>query len=151
MLKEFKEFALRGNMLDMAVGIIIGAAFSTIVTSLVNDILMPPFGWLLGGVDFENFYFLIKSGTPSGPYTSLSDAQEAGAVTMNYGMFINSLISFLIVAFAMFVLVRGINRLQKKTDEQESTALPSTKVCPFCITAISPEATRCPHCTSQLG
>ncbi len=147
MFKEFKEFALRGNMLDMAVGIIIGAAFSTIVKSLVNDILMPPFGWFLGGVDFENFYLTIKTGTPVGPYSSLADAQTAGAVTVNYGMFINTLISFLIVAIAMFLLIRAINRLQAGKDQQE----PTTKGCPFCFTTISIQATRCPYCTSQIN
>lgn len=151
MLKEFKEFALRGNALDMAVGIIIGAAFSTIVNSLVNDILMPPFGWLLGGVDFENFYLTIKSGTPAGPYTSLMDARAAGAVTVNYGIFINSVISFLIVAIAMFLFIRAINRLQAGKDEQKPESAPTTKECPFCFTTIPVGATRCPHCTSQIN
>ena len=150
MLKQFKEFALRGNVLDMAVGIIIGAAFSTIINSLVDDILMPPFGWLLGGVDFENFYFTIKTGSPAGPYPSLTDAQAAGAVTINYGIFINSLISFLIVALAMFVLIRGINRQQEGRVEKESEAQPTRKPCPFCFTEIPHQAVRCPHCTSQL-
>jgi large conductance mechanosensitive channel len=150
MLKDFKEFALRGNAIDMAVGIIIGAAFSTIVTSLVEDILMPPIGWLLGGVNFENFYIIVKSGTPSGPYLSLTDAQTAGAVTINYGLFINALISFLIVAVAMFFLIRGINRLQVETDEGEQDPAPSTKDCPYCYTEIPIQAVRCPHCTSQI-
>ena len=148
MLKEFKDFALRGNVLDMAVGIIIGAAFSTIVNSLVNDVLMPPFGWLLGGVDFENFYLTIKSGSPAGPYSSLVDAQAAGAVTVNYGLFINTLISFLIVAMAMFFLIRAINRLQDGKEKPELA--PTTKKCPHCLTNIHLEATRCPNCTSQL-
>ena len=150
MFKEFKEFALRGNVLDMAVGIIIGAAFSTIVNSLVNDVLMPPFGWLLGGVDFENFYLTIKTGSPAGPYSSLTDAQAAGAVTINYGIFINALISFLIVALAMFVLIRAINRLQEGKAEEEADSPPTTKDCPFCFTEIPLQAVRCPHCTSQL-
>jgi len=150
MLKEFKEFALRGNVMDMAVGIIIGAAFSTIVNSLVSDILMPPFGWLLGGVDFENFYLTIQAGTPAGPYLSLADAQTAGAVTVNYGFFINSIISFLIVAIAMFLLIRSINRLQASGNKEEPAAEPTTKNCPFCFTDIHIQATRCPHCTSQL-
>lgn len=150
MFKEFKDFALRGNAMDMAVGIIIGAAFSTIVNSLVKDILMPPFGWLLGGVDFENFYLTIKTGTPTGPYLSLADAQAAGAVTVNYGLFINAIISFLIVALAMFLLIRAINRLQEgKTEEDQETA-PTTRECPYCFTSIPLKATRCPHCTSQL-
>lgn len=150
MLKEFKDFALRGNVLDMAVGIIIGAAFSTIVNSLVNDIIMPPFGWLLGGVDFENFYLTVKSGSPIGPYTSLADAQVAGAVTVNYGLFINALISFLIVAVAMFLLIRAINRLQESNKEEQPEAAPTSKDCPYCFTSISIQATRCPHCTSKL-
>jgi large conductance mechanosensitive channel len=151
MFREFKEFALRGNVMDMAVGIIIGAAFSTIVNSLVNDVLMPPLGWLLGGVDFENFYLTIKTGTPAGPYPSLADAHAAGAVTVNYGLFINAIISFLIVALAMFFLIRAINRIQAGTEEEEPEAAPAEKDCPYCFTIIPIQATRCPHCTSQLG
>lgn len=151
MLKEFKEFALRGNVLDMAVGIIIGAAFSTIINSLVNDILMPPFGWLLGGVDFDNFYLTVKTGTPAGPYSSLADAHGAGAVTINYGIFINAVISFLIVAMAMFLLIRSINRLQKGSAESKTEPVPTSKECPFCFSEIPLPATRCPYCTSQLG
>jgi len=150
MLKEFKNFALRGNVLDMAVGIIIGASFSTIVNSLVNDILMPPFGWLLGGVDFENLYLTVKTGTPVGPYISLTDAQAAGAVTVNYGLFINSIISFLIVALAMFLLIRAINRLQEVKKEKLNETVPTSKDCPYCFTAIPIQAIRCPHCTSKL-
>ena len=149
MLKEFKEFALRGRVLDMAVGIIIGSAFTSIVNSLVNDIIMPPFGWLLGGVEFEDFYLLVKSGSPAGPYTTLADAQAAGAVTVNYGLFINAIITFLLVAMAMFLLVRAINRVQKGKERKES-AEPTTKDCPYCLSSIPLEATRCPHCTSQL-
>ena len=148
MFKEFKEFALRGNMMDMAVGIIIGAAFSTIVNSLVNDILMPPFGWLLGGVDFENFYLTVRNGLPAGPYPTLTDAQAAGAVTVNYGLFINAIISFLIVALAMFFIIRAINRLREGSEEEKPA--PTGKDCPFCFTSIPIQATRCPHCTSQL-
>ena len=150
MLKEFKDFALRGNVLDMAVGIIIGAAFSTIVNSLVNDILMPPFGWFLGGVDFENFYLTIKPGTPGGPYPSLTDARAAGAVTVNYGMFINAIITFLIVTLAMFLLIRAINRVQENGKIEKSESVPTNKDCPFCFTSIPVKAKRCPHCTSQL-
>ncbi|MCJ7733720.1 MAG: large conductance mechanosensitive channel protein MscL [Anaerolineales bacterium] len=149
MFKEFKDFALRGNVMDMAVGIIIGVAFSTIVNSLVNDILMPPFGWLLGGVDFENFYLTIKAGSPGGPYLSLADARAAGAVTVNYGLFINTIITFLIVALAMFLLIRAINRLQERKDKEPEGA-PSSKDCAFCFTSIPVQATRCPHCTSKL-
>jgi len=108
MLKEFKEFAMQGNMVDMAVGIIIGAAFGVIITSLVNDILMPPIGMLLGGVDFSNLYYLLQEGSPGAPYPSLADAQAAGAVTINYGVFINALISFLVIALAVFFLIRAI-------------------------------------------
>lgn len=150
MLKEFREFALRGNVLDLAVGIIIGAAFTSIVNSLVNDILMPPVGWLLGGINFEDFYLTLKSGSTAGPYASLADASAAGAVTINYGLFINAIISFLLVALAMFLLIRAINRLQATKDAKESQAEPTTKDCPFCYTNIPLQATRCPHCTSQL-
>jgi large conductance mechanosensitive channel len=150
MLKEFKEFALRGNVLEVAVGIIIGAAFSTIINSLVNDILMPPFGWLLGGVDFENFYITVQAGSPAGPYTALADAQSAGAVTVNYGLFINAIITFLIVAFAMFLLIRAINRLQERNKKDQDEAAPTTKDCPFCFTSIPLQASRCPNCTSKL-
>ncbi len=149
MLKEFKEFALRGSVVDLAVGIIIGAAFSSIVKSLVDDLIMPPIGLALGGVDFENFYWTLKAGAPSGPYPTLADAQAAGAVTVNYGLFINALVSFIIVSLVMFLLVRGINRLQRKQEEEETPA-PKTRDCPYCLSTIPIGATRCPHCTSQL-
>ena len=148
MLKEFKEFALRGNVVDMAVGIIIGAAFASIVTSLVNDVIMPPIGLLLGGVDFANFFILLKEGAPAGPYAALADAQAAGAVTINYGAFINTVISFLIVAFVIFLLIRNINRM--KREEEAPPAEPTTKECPYCLSTIPINATRCPQCTSQL-
>lgn len=148
MLKEFKEFALRGNVVDMAVGIIVGAAFGTIVKSLVDDVIMPPIGLLLGGVDFANFFALLKAGSPPGPYASLADAQAAGAVTVNYGVFINSVISFLIVAFVMFLLIRAVNQLQK--GEETPPAEPTTKECVYCLSTIPIKATRCPHCTSEL-
>ncbi len=149
MFKEFKEFAMRGNVVDMAVGIIIGAAFGTIIKSLVSDVIMPPIGLLLGNVDFANLYVLIKEGAEAaGPYAALADAQAAGAVTLNYGVFINTIISFIIVAFAVFLLIRNINKLKRK---EEAPAEPTTKDCPFCFTAIPIKATRCPHCTSQLG
>lgn len=144
MLKEFKEFALRGNVIDMAVGIIIGGAFGTIVSSLVNDVIMPPIGLLLGGVDFANLFALLKTGSPAGPYASLADAQAAGAVTINYGLFFNSIISFVIVAFVMFLLIRGMNRLQKEEAPTE------TKECPYCLSTVPIKATRCAHCTSEL-
>ena len=148
MLKEFKEFALKGNVVDMAVGIIIGAAFGTIITSLVNDIIMPPIGMLLGGVDFSNIFLLLKNGAPAGPYASLADAQAAGAVTMNFGLFINTLISFLIVAFAIFMLIRMINQMRR--EEEAPAAEPTTQECPYCLSTIPLNATRCAQCTSEL-
>ncbi len=148
MLKEFKEFAMRGNVVDMAVGIIIGAAFGTIVKSLVSDIIMPPIGLLLGNVDFSNFFAVLKQGTVAGPYASLVDAQKAGAVTINYGLFANTIISFLIVAFAVFLLIRQINRLKRG---KEAPAEPTTKDCPYCLSSIPIKATRCAHCTSELS
>jgi large conductance mechanosensitive channel len=122
MLKEFREFAVKGNMLDMAVGIILGAAFGTIVQSLVNDVLMPPIGLLLGGVDFSDFFILLQAGSPAGPYASLAAAQEAGAVTLNLGVFVNAVISFLIVGFSVFLVVRSFNRLKRKEEEPEPAA-----------------------------
>lgn len=148
MIKEFKEFAMRGNVVDMAVGIIIGAAFGTIVKSLVSDVIMPPIGLALGGVDFANLFAVLREGAVAGPYASLADAQAAGAVTINYGAFINTIISFLIVAFAVFVLIRGINRLKRA--EEAPAAEPTTKQCPHCLSVIPIEATRCAHCTSDL-
>jgi large conductance mechanosensitive channel len=148
MLKEFKEFAMRGNVIDMAVGIIIGAAFGTIVNSLVTDIILPPIGLLLGNVDFSNLFIVLKHGTTTGPYTSLAQAKASGAVTFNYGMFVNTIISFLIVAFAIFLLIRGINKLKRQ--EQAPPPVPTTKECPFCLSIIPIKATRCPHCTSEL-
>jgi large conductance mechanosensitive channel len=150
MLKEFREFAMRGNVVDMAVGIIIGGAFGTIVKSLVDDVLMPPFGLLLGGVDFSNFLLVLKDGAAAaGPYASLEEAKAAGAVSINYGIFLNGVISFLIVAFAVFLLIRVINRLRRK---EEAVAKPVTaKECEFCASAIPIRARRCPHCTSELA
>lgn len=148
MLKEFKEFAMRGNVVDMAVGIIIGAAFGAIVTSLVSDVLMPPIGLLLGNVDFSNMFIVLKDGGVPGPYASLAAAKGAGAVSLNYGLFINSVISFLIVAFAVFMMIRSINRL-KRPQPAPATA-PVTKECGHCMMTIPIKATRCPHCTSQL-
>jgi large conductance mechanosensitive channel len=148
MVKEFKEFALRGNVIDMAVGVIVGGAFGTIVKSLVDDVVMPPIGLLVGGIDFSNFFAILKQGGTPGPYASLADAKKAGAVTMNYGVFVNDVISFLIVAFAVFMLVRSINTLHR---QENAPAASATKVCPFCATAIPVKATRCPQCTSQLA
>jgi large conductance mechanosensitive channel len=139
MFKEFKEFAVKGNVIDMAVGIIIGAAFGKIVSSFVSDILMPPIGVLLGKVDFANL-FLNLSGKP---YESLASAKAAGAATLNYGVFFNTMIDFVIVAFAIFLLIRQVNRL-KATPEL------TTKECPYCLSKIALKASRCPHCTSEL-
>jgi large conductance mechanosensitive channel len=146
--KEFREFAVKGNVVDMAVGIIIGAAFGTIARSLVDDVLMPPVGLLLGGVSFENLFAVLREGTTAAPYVTLEEAQAAGAVTINYGVFINNLVSFVIVAFAVFLLVRGINRLRRA--EQVAPEAPTDRPCPYCATAIPIAAVRCPHCTSAL-
>jgi large conductance mechanosensitive channel len=147
MLKEFKAFAMRGNVLDLAVGIIIGGAFGTIVKSLVEDVIMPPIGLVLGNVDFSNLFVLFKAGSKAAPpYASLADAQAAGAVTVNYGLFVNNIITFLIVAFAVFLVVRAANRMKP----QEAEAAPSTKECRYCTMAIPVGATRCPQCTSDL-
>jgi large conductance mechanosensitive channel len=148
MFKEFKEFAARGNVVDMAVGIIIGGAFGTIVSSLVADILMPSISLLLGDVDFANRFAVLKEGMTPGPYASLADAKKAAAVTLNYGVFINEMVSFLIVAFAVFLLVRAINRLKRQ--EVAPAAAPTTKECPYCLSVVDLKATRCAHCTSEL-
>jgi large conductance mechanosensitive channel len=148
MLREFKEFAMRGNVVDMAVGIIIGAAFGTIVKSLVSDVIMPPIGLLLGNVDFANLFVVLKEGSTVGPYASLADAKAAGAVSINYGIFIDTIISFIIVAFAIFILIRNINKLKRK--EEAPPPEPTTKDCPFCFSKIAIKATRCPQCTSEL-
>jgi large conductance mechanosensitive channel len=147
MMKEFREFVMRGNVVDMAVGIIIGAAFGTIVKSLVSDVVMPPIGLLLGNVDFANLFAILKEGAVAGPYASLADAQAAGAVTVNYGTFVNTIISFLIIAFCVFLLIRQINRLKR---EEEAPAEPTTKDCPYCLSSVPIQATRCAHCTSEL-
>ncbi|MGE0473664.1 MAG: large conductance mechanosensitive channel protein MscL [Nitrospirales bacterium] len=149
MLKEFKEFAMRGNVVDMAVGVIIGGAFGTIAKSLVADVLMPPIGLLLGGVDFSNLFATLKDGSPPGPYAALADAQAAGAVTVNYGVFLNSVVSFLIVAFAVFLVIKAINQMKRK--EEVPPAEPTTKECTFCQMTIPIKANRCGHCTSELA
>jgi large conductance mechanosensitive channel len=148
MLKEFKEFAMRGSVVDMAVGIIIGAAFGTIVKSLVSDVIMPPIGLLLGNVDFANLFVVLKEGATAGPYASLADAKAAGAVSINYGVFIDTIISFIIIAFAIFIIIRNINKLKRK--EEAPPAEPTTKDCPYCFSKIAIKATRCPQCTSEL-
>ena len=150
MLKDFKEFVMRGNVVDMAIGIVIGAAFGAIVKSFVDDVLMPPIGLLLGNVDFSNLFITLKEGAKAaGPYASLAAAKAAGAVTLNLGLFINTIISFLIIAFAVFLVIKGINRM--KREEEAPPAEPTTKECPFCLSTIPLKATRCPHCTSELG
>jgi large conductance mechanosensitive channel len=146
MLKEFKAFAMRGNVLDLAVGIIIGGAFGTIVKSLVDDIIMPPIGLAMGNVDFSDLIVVLRPGTNPPPYETLAEAQGAGAVTMNVGLFVNSIITFLIVAFSVFLLVRAANRMRPP----EAAAAPSTKDCPYCRMPIPVGATRCPQCTSEL-
>ncbi len=148
MLKEFKEFAMRGNVLDMAVGIIIGAAFGTIVNSLVQDVIMPPIGLLLGNVDFSNIFIVLKEGKVVGPYASVAAAKSAGAISINFGMFVNTIISFILVAFAVFLLVKTINRLRRQ--EEAPPAAPTTKDCIYCFSKIPVQATRCPSCTSEL-
>jgi len=144
MLKEFKEFAMRGNVLDMAIGIIIGAAFGKIITSLVNDIVMPPIGLLLGKVDFSNLFINLTGK----PYVKLAEAKAAGAATINYGLFVNTMLDFIIVAFAIFLLVKQINLMKRQ--KEEVPALPTTKECPYCFSNIPLRAMRCPHCTSEL-
>jgi large conductance mechanosensitive channel len=152
---EFKKFALRGNLIDLAVGFTVGAAFTSIVKSLVSDVIMPPIGLLLGRADFANFFFLLKTGSKPGPYATLADAQAAGAVTINYGAFINNLIAFLIVALAMFAIVRVINRLDTKLEEEFGkekpvAGEPTEKKCPYCLSTIAFKAVKCPACTSEL-
>jgi large conductance mechanosensitive channel len=148
MLKEFREFIMRGNVVDMAVGIIIGAAFGTIIKSLVSDVIMPPIGLLLGNVDFANLFAVLRQGAVPGPYATLAEAQEAGAVSINYGLFINTIISFVIIAFCVFLLIRQINRMRRKEEAPEE---PTTKDCPYCLSSIPIKATRCGYCTSQLS
>ena len=148
-LKEFKEFALKGNVVDMAVGIIIGAAFGSIVKSMVSDIIMPPIGLLVGKADFSDLFIILKNGMPAGPYTNADAASKAGAVAIRYGVFINQLVSFLLVAFSVFLLVKGINTLRK--EEEEKPALPETRECPYCLSTIPARALRCPQCTSELS
>jgi large conductance mechanosensitive channel len=150
MLKDFKAFIMRGNVVDMAVGIIIGVAFGAIISSLVKDVIMPPIGLVLGKIDFSNLAVVLKQGATPGPYASLTDAQAAGAVTLNYGLFINTIISFLIIALVVFFfIVRPIARMQAPKKAAEPAA-PTTKECPFCYTNIPIRATRCPNCTSLL-
>jgi len=148
MFKEFREFAVKGNVVDMAVGIIMGAAFGTIVSSLVADILMPPLGLLFGKVDFSNLFVVLREGVKiPAPYASLAEAKTAGAVTLNIGLFLNHIISFLIVSFALFLLIRGVNRMRR---QQETAPAPAPRTCPHCFTPVHEKASRCPACTSPL-
>jgi large conductance mechanosensitive channel len=142
MLKEFKEFAMRGSVIDMAIGIVIGAAFGKIIASLVDDIIMPPIGLALGNVDFANLFFNLSGKE----YPSVAAAKAAGAATINYGIFFNTILSFLIIAFVIFLLIRQINAMQRP----KVAAAPTTKDCPYCLSSIAIKATRCPHCTSEL-
>ena len=148
MWKEFKKFAMRGNVIDMAVGIVIGTTFGVIVKSLVSDVIMPPIGMILGKVDFANLFIILKEGKIAGPYASLAGAQEAGAVTVNYGIFANTIVNFIIVAFALFLIIRVINKI--KAQEEALPAEPTTKDCPYCLSRIPIKAIRCSHCTSEL-
>ncbi|MSU00471.1 large conductance mechanosensitive channel protein MscL [Tissierella pigra] len=145
MLKDFKEFAVKGNVMDLAVGVIIGGAFGKIVTSLVNDMIMPIMGVLIGKVDFTNL-FISLDGTK---YQSLSMAKDAGAATLNYGVFINTIIEFLIISFSIFIVIRQLNKFNKKQENEEPK--PNTKTCPYCYTEINPKATKCPNCTSVVS
>jgi large conductance mechanosensitive channel len=150
MLQDFKAFITRGNVIDMAVGIIIGIAFGTVIRSLVNDIIMPPIGLALGDVDFANLFAVVKEGLTPGPYASLADAQAAGAVTINYGVFVNTVVYLLIIAAVVFFfIVRPVARMQARRKKEEPAA-PTTKECPYCFTSIPINASRCPNCTSEL-
>jgi large conductance mechanosensitive channel len=150
MLQDFKAFIMRGNVIDMAVGIIIGIAFGAVISSLVNDVIMPPIGLALGNVDFANLFVVLKEGLVPGPYATLADAQAAGAVTINYGIFVNTVVYLVIIAAVVFFLiVRPVARMQARKKAEEPAA-PTTKECPYCITAIPIKATRCPNCTSEL-
>lgn len=155
LVADFKKFVMRGNILDMAVGFTVGAAFGTIAKSFVNDVIMPPIGLLLGGVDFSDFYIVLKPGPEiAGPYTTLEAATEAGAVTLNYGNFINNVLTFLVVALAVFVLIRLYNKAEEELEEiygeKPAPGEPSDKKCPFCLSLIPFKAKRCAHCTSDL-
>lgn len=147
MLKEFKEFAVKGNAVDLAVGLVIGTAFGAIVASLVEDVIMPPIGLLLGDADFSRLFLVLREGATAGPYATVEAAAEAGAVTLNYGLFVNTIVYFLIVAFAIFLLVRGMNRMRRAEEAEEVV---DSKECPFCLTTVGLAATRCPACTSPL-
>lgn len=149
--QEFKEFAVKGSVVDMAVGIILGAAFGTIIKSLVEDVIMPPIGMLTAGVDVAELHVVIQEGTPAGPYNSLAAAKTAGAITINYGAFINSVIAFVIVALVLFLVIRQVNRLRREAEDPKADdPSPSSKTCPWCASSIPVRARRCPQCTSEL-
>lgn len=149
---EFKQFAVKGNVVDMAVGVVVGAAFTTIVNSMVADLITPPLGLLVGNVDFSNLFVVLKEGSRPAPYVSLAEAKTLGAVTLNIGLFLNTLFNFLLIAFPVFMLIRAINKLRKEAEVPAATAAPApeTKDCPRCLSKIPLRATRCPHCTSEL-
>ena len=149
MFKEFTDFLKRGNLVDMAIGIAVGTAFATIAKSLVTDIIMPPIGLLLGNVEFDNLFVLLRHGDPVGPYLTLEAAQEAGAVTIAYGIFINNVLAFVVIAATFFMILRFLNRMRQA--EPGTPAEPETKTCPFCINTVPLRATRCPLCTSTLA
>ncbi len=149
MFKEFSEFLKRGSLIDMAVGIAVGTAFATIAGSLVDDIIMPPVGLLLGNVEFDDLFLLLRQGEPAGPYLTLEAAKEAGAVTIAYGQFINNVLAFVVIAIVFFMILRSLNRLRRQEPGQPAEA--RTKACPFCVTTIPSQATRCPACTSMLA
>jgi large conductance mechanosensitive channel len=149
MLKDFRDFIMRGNVLDMAVGIIIGAAFGTLVNSIVKDVIMPPIGLVLGNVDFTNLFAVLKQGMTPGPYASLAEAQAAGAVTINYGLFINTIVSFLIIAIVLFFLIRAFVHARSKLETKKEVA-PATRECPYCLSNVAVGAKKCAYCTSEL-
>ncbi len=151
MWKEFREFIARGSMIDMAVGIILGGAFGTAIKSLVNDLLMPLVGLLLGRIDFINLFVVLQEGVTAGPYSTLSAAQEAGAITLNLGLFINAIIAFLITSLALFLLIKGVNQIRREEEPEALPPDPPSKECPHCLSSILQAATRCKYCTSELG
>ncbi len=149
MLKEFRDFIMRGNVMDLAIAVIIGVAFGAVVKSLVDDVIMPPIGLLLGGVDFADLFLVLEDGPTAGPYDTLQVAKAAGAVTWRYGLFINTIITFLIVAFALFMIIKGMKRMER-TKKADAPAAPTTKTCPHCQSAINVKATRCAFCTAAV-
>lgn len=151
MLKEFKQFLLRGNVVELAVAFIVGAAFTALVQSLVSNLAMPPLGLLTGDVALQDQFWLLRAGDPAGPYATLADAQAAGATTMNYGLFIDELVAFLLVAWAVFMVVRGINRMERRRQGDVAPGEPTTKRCPYCVSEVPVAAVRCAFCTSELG